>query len=194
MSLHIDRDGDSRTFKHPKKGVGRSDWVTPPEIIERARQALGGIELDPATCKEVNDRIVQANRIYTIEDDGLAQIWNARTVWLNPPYGWVTIDGKEHSSQAVWTRKGMHEWASGSVKEGMITLVSAGTSQAWFHPIWEQCLMCFPFKRIPFLHPVTYEPLKGNQYNNAIAYWGKDTKAFTREFKTYGYVVKRVRR
>ena len=66
--------------------AGSADWYTPPPIIEAARQCLGGIELDPASCAAAN-RIVRAERYYAI--DGLARDWTARTLWLNPPYGAV---------------------------------------------------------------------------------------------------------
>ena len=35
---------------HRRKEIARSDWHTPPEIIEPAREVFGGtIDLDPAT-------------------------------------------------------------------------------------------------------------------------------------------------
>lgn len=84
-----------------------TEWYTPPEIIEAARQALGAIDLDPASSEAAN-RIVKAqcyhkrpNRYRTeaeigglpvcyYEDGngrgGLNISWHGR-VWMNHPFG-----------------------------------------------------------------------------------------------------------
>jgi hypothetical protein len=65
-------------------------WYTPPDIVEPARDLLGGIDLDPASDEAAN-RIVRASTIYTIDNDGLApenpwaRIVAGTRVWLNPP-------------------------------------------------------------------------------------------------------------
>lgn len=46
---------------------GETDYWTPPEIIEAARDVMHGIELDPATSKAAN-RIIKAERIFTRPD------------------------------------------------------------------------------------------------------------------------------
>ena len=69
---------------HDKNASGFFEWYTPPEIIEAARTAMGGIDLDPASS-DVAQETVKAKRYFTIEDDGLSKQWKGRT-WLNPPY------------------------------------------------------------------------------------------------------------
>ena len=69
---------------HDKNASGFFEWYTPPAIIEAARSAMGGIDLDPASS-DVAQETVKAKRYFTIEDDGLSQPWKGR-VWLNPPY------------------------------------------------------------------------------------------------------------
>lgn len=59
---------------------GKDEWLTPPEIIK----ALGEFDLDP--CSPILRPWPTAKRHFTIEDNGLVQIWDGR-VWLNPPYG-----------------------------------------------------------------------------------------------------------
>lgn len=62
--------------------IGASDdWYTPPEIFS----ALGlRFDLDP--CSPGASHWVPAARVYTKNDDGLAQPW-AGLVFVNPPFG-----------------------------------------------------------------------------------------------------------
>ena len=81
-NLPLLRDGG----KAPRAAAhdGNDEWYTPPEVIEAARQCMGGIDLDPASTAKANET-VQAKAIYTVEDDGLIQPWHGR-VFLNPPF------------------------------------------------------------------------------------------------------------
>ena len=63
------------------KGKTSDECYTPKSLFDQLDIEF---DLDPASCpKELS--AVPARRIYTIEDDGLAQPWEGR-VWLNPPY------------------------------------------------------------------------------------------------------------
>jgi len=69
---------------------GSPDWFTPPEIIEAARTAMGGIDLDP--CSDpIPQRWIRATIAYTAADDGLSRRWAGR-VWMNPPYAAGLVD------------------------------------------------------------------------------------------------------
>lgn len=63
----------------------RDEWYTPPTVIEAARTAMGGIDLDPASCSDAN-KVVRARTWWAASDLPLERKW-AGNVWLNPPYG-----------------------------------------------------------------------------------------------------------
>lgn len=57
-------------------------WYTPPAIVDAARYVLGRIDLDVASDATAQ-AVVRAERWY--DRDGLAQPWDAASLWLNPP-------------------------------------------------------------------------------------------------------------
>lgn len=97
-----------------ESSVGNSDeWYTPPEIFD----ALGlTFDLDP--CSPGAGHWVPAHRVYTKDDDGLAQAWIG-TVWMNPPFG-----GKH--GHVPWLLRFL-DHADG------IAVVRSYTSSDWWH-------------------------------------------------------------
>lgn len=67
------------------------EHYTPGHVVEAARATLGEIDLDPASCEAAN-RVVQAKRYFTKNDNGFIQPWSGR-VFLNPPGGWCDDQG-----------------------------------------------------------------------------------------------------
>jgi hypothetical protein len=57
------------------------EWHTEAPIVAAARQVLGGIDLDPASCAEAQET-VRAARFFTKEQDGLTRPWAGR-VFMN---------------------------------------------------------------------------------------------------------------
>jgi hypothetical protein len=89
-----------------------NEHYTPIPIVEVAREVMGSIDLDPASCALANREIVRADRFFTKADDGLSRDWNARTVFVNPPGGRLYVDGKRTNrsqAQAFWF-KAVSEW------------------------------------------------------------------------------------
>ena len=60
----------------------RMDWETPPDLFADLAAEFGPFDLDVAATPET----AKAERFFTPEDDGLAQMWRG-TCWCNPPYG-----------------------------------------------------------------------------------------------------------
>jgi hypothetical protein len=67
---------------------GSNEHYTPAKYIEAAREVLGEIDLDPASCK-LAQKTVKATTFFDKKTDGLVQEWRGR-VFLNPPYGALT--------------------------------------------------------------------------------------------------------
>jgi hypothetical protein len=63
--------------------------ATPLDIFPAVRQVMGGIELDVASDELINEG-VQADRIYTLKDDGFSRPWYAQSLFLNAPGSTVT--------------------------------------------------------------------------------------------------------
>src|SRR5262249_31538221 len=56
-----------------------TEWFTPAAYLEAAREVLGAIDLDPASCPQAQEA-VRAAHYFTAADDGLSRPWHGR-VW-----------------------------------------------------------------------------------------------------------------
>lgn len=165
-----DRDSDS--------------WYTPVKYIDAARAVFGGtIELDPFSSIEAN-KMVKATRIFTEEDDGCLQMWDAKTVWMNPPYGPL---------MNLAVKKFLVEHHKESFDHAII-LCNNSTDTKWFKKLSERAdAICFTDHRISFI-AVDGKKSSVNTRGQCFLYYGKDTDAFHREFSQYGLLVKRFSR
>ena len=68
---------------NPKASV--QDYFTPPEIVDAAREGMGGIDLDAAGHPRAN-RELRIPRIFLMSYSAFDNDWEGK-VWLNPPYG-----------------------------------------------------------------------------------------------------------
>lgn len=162
---------------HTEHNTGENEWYTPPHIIDAATQALGSIDLDPASSHEAN-KTVQAEAIFTREDDGLRQEWYGN-VWLNPPYASDLVQ--------KFTDKLIAEYVADRL-EAACLLVNNGTETKWFQKaIRVASAVAFPEGRISYWNPdrTSKTPLQGQ----AILYFGADVERFTDAFSSTGVVL-----
>lgn len=165
-----------RNGAHVSNNSGESEWYTPLEFIEAARETLGAIDLDPASCEDANE-VVKAGKFYTAEDNGLAKRWAGR-VFMNPPYSQPLV--------SQFCERLVEHFGRGSVSQAVV-LVNNATETAWFQSVLAvSSAVCFPSSRVRFWHPSrTAAPLQGQ----AILYLGAERRAFSKAHASFGPVL-----
>ncbi len=160
---------------HVGNNSGNSEWYTPQEYVDSVRQAMGGIDIDPCSCKAANG-VVKAATFYEEADNGLGMEWLGR-VFVNPPYGDGTVD--------AFAAKLLSEIAAGRTTQAVF-LVNNCTETKWFQSLISRAsAVCFPRGRISFwsLEQKSKSPLQGQ----AVMYFGSDSKRFKCAFSGIGF-------
>lgn len=151
------------------------EWYTPRFIIDKVRQVLGKIDLDPASNHFANSWI-QANTYYTKEQNGLKQEWEGN-VFLNPPF----------SETGIWTRKLVKCFEERKVYSAII-LVNSNLGTSWFEELWEDYPVCCLRKRLRFIDSEGYEGEQPNR-SQTIVYLGNEFNLFKQVFSPLGKVI-----
>jgi ParB family chromosome partitioning protein len=150
------------------------EWHTPREYVEAAREAMGGIDLDPASSASAQ-RSVRAAEFFTPEIDALAQEWHGR-VFLNPPYA--------RGVYLQFVEKLVAEFAAGHVPEAVL-LLNNSTETKWFRlAARHSAAVCFVKGRIRYISP---EGKRSTQIQGQVfVYFGHRPQAFAAVFRRYG--------
>ena len=160
--------------------TGDTEWYTPTEYLEAARDVLGAFDLDPASTS-YGQRTVKAKAFFTKTDDGLTHPWLGR-VWLNPPYMQPDI--------ARFVEKLVEEYQSQRTTAAIL-LTHNYTDTAWFHLAASACAaICFTRGRIAFLDS-NGSPASPTQ-GQAFFYYGPKRKQFQARFSEIGFLVGRL--
>jgi hypothetical protein len=136
---------------------------------------MGSIDLDPASCEYAN-KVVNADKIFTINDNGLEQKWHGN-VWLNPPYSSDLI--------RLFINKLSESYANSDISQAIV-LVNNATETAWFNELISLAsAVVFPRGRVKFYTPdgKTGAPLQGQ----AIVYIGDNDSFFLDKFCSLGW-------
>lgn len=153
-----------------------NEWYTPKKYIKAAKQVMGGIDVDPATCDKANET-VGAKKIYTKDDDGLQYDWPG-LVWLNPPYGRLV---------KKFVGKLIEQYEGGITKEAVLLINSHATDTKWFQPLWDY-ILCFTDHRVNFISPTDDSPA-GSTHGSIFVYMGHNKQKFAEVFREFGKVV-----
>lgn len=175
---------NSRKALHSSDSV---EWYTPEKYCAAARNILGNIDLDPASCSTANEK-VKADEYLTKKDDGLSTKWHGK-IFLNPPYGYTIVNGKQKSSIKIWTWRALAQYEKSNIEEGIL-LLNATTERSWFQPLWNFPI-CFTDHRIRFIDKHGNKQ-KNPTHGNVFIYLCESTlKAwkFKNEFDQFGHVV-----
>lgn len=158
---------------HVAHNSGNDEWYTPPYIVEAARRAMGGIDLDPATSLLAP---VHAPLFYTKDDDGLAHTWTGR-VWMNPPYSRPLL-GKFVDKLL----------SSPGVQQACVLVNNCTETAAGQALLSASSAVCFLRGRVRYLDE-TGAPRKTPLQGQMVCYIGKGPSSFIREFTPLGVVL-----
>jgi hypothetical protein len=160
---------------HGVEGTGEFERYTPPEYIEAAREVLGEIDLDPATC-ELPQEWIKAAEVFTIKTNGLSREWHGR-VWLNPPYHRLLMP--------KFINKLVGEIDAGRVTAAIL-LTNNYTDTDSFLTAANACSsLCFTHVRIDFLTPAN-KLMGAPTQGQVFFYYGKDVQRFEDVFCRIG--------
>jgi hypothetical protein len=153
-------------FSHEPRNSEQVEWYTPAWVFE----ALGlHFDLDP--CHPV-ERLpwVPANRVLTINDDGLSSAWDG-LIWCNPPYGRFISPWLE--------RMAKH-------KNG-VALIFARTDCAWFHDyIGNADSILFLNRRIKFVDAQQVPSAGSPGSGSMLVAWGDEACSALRNMRSFG--------
>ena len=167
---------------------------TPPEIVAAVKEALGEIDLDPATTELVNSTFIRARKYYTIETDGLSREkspW-ARKVFINPPGNMPHHEGID-KPRGFWERL-YYEYRERNVSAGIYLAYNIEflqRSQNWSYPMTEWPF-CIPKNQLIFYRENKSGKIIARDYPefaSAIVYIGQNIRRFAKAFSNIGTVI-----
>lgn len=182
---------------------GDTEYYTDTQITDASREVMGSIDLDPASSILAN-KYVKAGKIFTKEDDGLAQDWFGNT-FMNHPFSkgekacpedrskckkkscrdrGYHID-EDIPSNADWINKLLFEYASGRVKQSC-NICFAATSEGWFRPL-HRFPQCYLIPRTNYYLPDGTKK-EGVLKGSVVTYLGSHVDKFAKVFSKFGEV------
>jgi ParB family chromosome partitioning protein len=171
---------ESKMVTRAKGLTGEFEWYTPRKYLDLAIAVMGAIDFDPASSVAAQKH-VKAKNFFTLEDDGLKQVWHGR-VFLNPPYAMPFV--RDFTAKIVASSK------AGTMSEGIL-LVNNATDTEWFSLASIGCsALCLTRGRISFLEASEDELIEkpSPTHGQAFFYFGPNIERFAKVFSAVGNV------
>lgn len=163
----------------PDPNASHQDYFTPPELVGRAWEAMGGIDLDAASHFLANKRLVSAGiRIphwFTAAYSAFDHPWHPR-VWLNPPYG----------DNAPWFRKIAEEFQTGRLEQLCMLSPMWAFTTGLARPHTDHAQAMIVLNPTPKFHNPANPNLTGSNQPHAIVYWGGRASEFIDAYAEVG--------
>lgn len=154
--------------------LSSKDFVSPPELIATTAAFFGGsIDLDPASSEHAN-QVVQADKYFNWQQNGLNQTWKAKNIYLYPPKD-IALKHEQpkptrlftkntqfkKSNQRVWLEQAYKKWLHKEFQQGILFITSAEVALISTQRINFDFPMCI-MKEKPklLLDDATLKPLK----------------------------------
>jgi DNA N-6-adenine-methyltransferase (Dam) len=179
----------SKSRKFRTAPTDKNQQFTPRWVADFAVGVFGqSIDLDPTSSPIANESI-RAQRIYTAQDNALTQSWQSDTLFFNPPYGAGLIGPM--IDKFLEELPGIGQ---------AIVLVNSSTCARWYQSLLQAAdRVLLPRRRINFWTaegcPIDdtreqYQttPPGGNQYDQSLFYFGRNTGEFERLGASIGTV------
>ena len=155
------------------------DYFTPPDIVRRAWEAMGGIDLDAASHFLANKDLVAAGIeipvYYHASHSAHDHPWKER-VWLNPPYG----------ENRLWFDDIGREMTAGHIRQlcMLSPMWAFNTKQAM--PYMARAAAMVVLSPTPKFKNPADPTLTGTNNPHAIVYWGERVTEFRAAFDDLG--------
>lgn len=163
----------------PDLTMSFQDYFTPPELIQAAITAMGGIDLDAASHwianRRLHERDIDVGEYFHHNKSAFTHQWLPR-VWLNPPYG--------HND--LWFKRALEMMDAGHTSQlCMLSPVYAFTTQI-AQTIMQRSQAAVLLTPTPqFFNPGA--PTKtGTNLPHAVIYWGDRRREFLQAYARFG--------
>jgi ParB family transcriptional regulator, chromosome partitioning protein len=151
------------------------EWYTPPYIIELARDVMGSIDTDPASC-DLAQEWIKASVFYTLSNSGLSRNWSGN-VWLNPPFNNVKsfVPHLLTNINNLWVTQA-------------ILLTHNCTDSRWWHMAADMAqAVCFTKGRLSFINATNNKNAAASR-GQTFMYFGYAKSKFRDVFSLVGRV------
>ena len=162
-------------------GKESDENYTPSDLISLVHQFYGHPELDAFSCESAN-KVVKANQIFTIQDNGFNQDWRGyKTIWLNPPYSAGFLEPVVDKLLDLL-----------EIEYPEVFLLTNTDSTQWYKKALQRCdRFILPSTRLTFYSPKRAAEGKKqdqNRFSQTLFYFGLQPQRVEQIFEGWGVV------